>query len=70
MYTINIALRCPDEHTEVLPDTPEQVESVIEEYIAMALVELFGTVLVDDICVEYISPQGKHGEEGTPDRDK
>ncbi len=54
MYIIRVVAYCPDERTEILPDSPDSAECVVEESISLRLLELFGNVYVDSVEVEYL----------------
>ena len=53
MYTIFIQVRCPQRHAEMLPDNLEQAEVVVEAQVSLALLELFGAVIVEDVSIIY-----------------
>jgi hypothetical protein len=54
---IQIVIQCPGRFTEVLPEEPESAELVIENCVSQALLELFETVVVDNVKISY-SPSG------------
>ena len=54
MYTIFIQVRCPQRHAEMLSDNLEQAEVVVEAQVSVALLELFGAVIVEDVSIIYI----------------
>ncbi len=62
MYTIQVMLRCPDEQSEIYASSLDDAECVIEERIGLALLELFGTVLVDCVNVKYSPLQDESGD--------
>jgi hypothetical protein len=55
---IQIIIQCPTRFTEVLPEEPENTELAIEECVSQALLELFDTVLVDEVSIHHI-PTGQ-----------
>lgn len=55
MYTIRIVVHCPDKYVEILPDGLERTICVIEECVALALIEILGTIFVDTVQVTYSS---------------
>jgi hypothetical protein len=50
---IQIVIQCPGRFTEVLPEEPESAELVIENCVSQALLELFETVVVDNVKISY-----------------
>lgn len=54
MYIIRVEMRCPDERSEVLSNELDIAECIVEERIGLALLELFGRVLVDCVNIEYL----------------
>jgi hypothetical protein len=66
MYTIQVVLRCPDEQSEIHSSLLDDAECIIEERIGLALLELFGTVLVDCVNVKYTSLQNERGDAFPP----
>ncbi len=59
MCTIQIRVQCPDEFFEVVPNELEHAELTVEELVSQALVELFGTVLVEDVTIRFPQPDCK-----------
>ncbi len=57
MYIIQVMLRCPDDQSEFHASLLDDAECIIEERISLALLELFGTVLVDCVNVQHSSLQ-------------
>jgi hypothetical protein len=62
MYKIDISVRCPDGLNEVLANEPEMIACIVESSLSVALVELFGHVIVDDVHIEYTSSEDERGE--------
>jgi len=52
MYTIRIIALCPGKFAEILPDDLESAACVVEEQVALALLELFGAVQI--VAVEVV----------------
>lgn len=66
MYTIRVVLRCPGEQCEISASPLDAAECIIEERIGLALLELFGTVLMDCVNVEYSTLQDECGDAFLP----
>jgi hypothetical protein len=66
MYKIDISVRCPDGSAEVLANEPETTACIVEASVSVALVELFGQVIVDAVRVEYLSPQDERDQQLRP----
>lgn len=62
MYKINITVLCPDRFNEVLAHELEMIACIVESSLSVALVELFGSVIVDDVHVEYTFSEEERGE--------
>ncbi len=60
MYTIRILIHCSDRYIEVLPEELENTEFIIEDLVSQVLVELFGTVIVDEVIVRYFPSEQEH----------
>lgn len=62
MRTIQMRVHCFDKNSELLGGDEEQNERIIEGIVGTALLEVFDTVLVDDISV-HCSPEDDDGYE-------
>ena len=62
MCILYMRVQCSDTFSEVIVDDVEPTELTIESIVGMALLEVFDTVLVDNITV-YRS-QERHSEVG------
>jgi hypothetical protein len=62
MYTIQIAVRCSDEYTEVLRDEQDNAACLIEEGISLLLLQWFSTVLVDNVHIAYTPSEDVRGD--------
>jgi len=52
-YTIRIAMQLESKFNEIFPENQELTEITIESLVASVLLELFDTVMVEDVTVEY-----------------
>ena len=62
MRTIQMRIHCFDKNSELLAGDEERNERIIEGIVGTALLEVFDTVLVDDVNV-YCSPEDDDGSE-------
>src|SRR5258708_7716119 len=53
MYKIIIGVLCLGGYSEILPDDVENTELVVEDLVALILLDLFGMVAVDGVHVTY-----------------
>jgi len=60
MCTIHMRVQCSERFSEVLVDDEEHTELTIESIVGTALLEVFDTVLVENITVHH-SPQRNDG---------
>lgn len=67
MCTIQICVQCPDKFLEVVPDELENAELAVEDLVSRALVELFGTVLVEDVTIRFPQPDCQRRDIFFPD---
>jgi hypothetical protein len=64
MYTLKmrISIQCPDRLTEMPVNDLEHAELAVEDSVSLLLMELFGgTILVDDVTVQYASSEYECG---------
>jgi hypothetical protein len=61
MCTIHMRVRCSDRFTELLVDNVEDTELTIESIVGTALLEVFDTVLVENVTVQH-SPERNGGD--------
>ncbi len=61
MCTILMRVQCSDRFTELLVDNVEDTELTIESIVGTALLEVFDTVLVENITVQH-SPERNDGD--------
>lgn len=61
MRTIRVCVHGFDKNSELLADDEEQNESIIEDIVGTALLQVFDTVLVENVSVQY-SPEGDDGD--------
>jgi hypothetical protein len=64
MYTlkIRVSIQCPDRLTEMPVNDLEHAELAVEDSVSLLLMELFGgTILVDDVTVQYASSEYECG---------
>lgn len=62
MCIVYMRVQCPDTFSEVFVGDAEQTELTIENIVATALLEVFDTVLVDNVTVHQ-SHKNTHGNE-------
>ena len=62
MRTIHVCVHCSDKNSELLKDDEQQNELIIEDIVGIALLQVFDTVLVDDVTVHY-SPEDDDGDD-------
>lgn len=62
MYKITFAARCPDGLNEVLSTELDNLALLVEARVSVALLEIFGRVIVDDVHVEYMSSEHERGQ--------
>ncbi|MHB8598578.1 MAG: hypothetical protein ACYDER_17410 [Ktedonobacteraceae bacterium] len=62
MCIVYMRVQCPDTFSEVFVGDAEQTELTIENIVATALLEVFDTVLVDNITVHH--SQESHNRDG------
>jgi len=60
MSIIHLRVQCPDRFTELLVDDVEGTELTIESIVGTALLEVFDTVLVENVTVH---PSSKPNDE-------
>ena len=61
MCIVYVRVQCSDTFSEVLVDDEEHTELTIESIVGTALLEVFDTVLVENITVHH-SPQRNDGD--------
>jgi len=61
MRTIRVCVHCSDKNSELLVNDEEQNEFIIEEIVGTALLQVFDTVLVDNVTIDY-SPEDDDGD--------
>lgn len=54
MYSIEIHIRSPERYCEVLSEDVKTIELLVETVVSQAMLELFGTVLVQDVIVSFL----------------
>ena len=66
MCTIHMRVQCPVRFSELLVDDVEPTELTIESIVGTALLEVFDTVLVENVTVHH-SPElnDEDGERGS-----
>lgn len=52
MCTLYLRVQCSDTNSEVFVDDVERTELTVENVVSMALLEVFDTVLVDNVTVQ------------------
>jgi hypothetical protein len=60
MCIVHVRVQCSDTFSEVLVDDEEHTELTIESIVGTALLEVFDTVLVENITVHHF-PQRNDG---------
>lgn len=63
MCIIHVRVHCSDKHSEVLVDDVETTEMTIESIVGTALLEVFDTVLIENITVHHSSERNIEDEE-------
>lgn len=58
---IHMSVQCSDRFTELLVDDVEDTELAIESIVGTALLEVFDTVLVENVIVHH-SPERNNGD--------
>jgi hypothetical protein len=53
MCTVLLRVECSDSFSEVLTDDKEHAELTIESIVGTALLEIFDTVLVENVTIHY-----------------
>ena len=61
MCTIHVRVQCSDRFSEVLIGDVEPTELTIESIVGTALLEVFDTVLVENVTVQH-SPERYDGD--------
>jgi hypothetical protein len=61
MCIVHMRVQCSDTFSEVLADDEEHTELTIESIVGIALLEVFDTVLVENITVHH-SPERNDGD--------
>ena len=61
MYTIHICVRCSDTSSESHIGDGERTELIVESVLGTALLEVFDTVLIENITVQH--PQKRDEED-------
>ena len=61
MCTIQVRVQCSERFSEVLVADVEQTELTIESIVGTALLEVFDTVLVENVTVQH-SPERDDGD--------
>ena len=61
MCIVHVRVQCSDTFSEVLVDDEEYTELTIESIVGTALLEVFDTVLVENITVHHF-PQRNDGD--------
>jgi len=59
--TVRVCVHCPDKNSELLVDDEEQNGFIIEDIVGTALLQVFDTVLVDNVTIDY-SPEDDDGD--------
>lgn len=62
MCTVYMRIQCSDTPSELFTSDIENTELTIENIVGVALLEMFDTVLVDDVTVR-IGPEDSDGDE-------
>ena len=57
MCIVHVRVQCSDRFSEVLVDDEEYTELTIESIVGTALLEVFDTVLVENITVHHFPPR-------------
>lgn len=63
MCIIHVRVHCSDKFSEVLEDDVESTEMAIESIVGTALLEVFDTVLVENVTVHHSSERSLEDEE-------
>jgi hypothetical protein len=53
MYTIHIYVHCPHQNNEMIPHNLELAEFVVESHVSLALLELFGEIIIENVSIAY-----------------
>ncbi|MDQ6660020.1 MAG: hypothetical protein M3Z24_03530 [Chloroflexota bacterium] len=61
MCIVHMRVRCPDTFSEVLVDDVEHTELTIENVVGIALLELFDSILIENVTLHH-SPERKNGD--------
>jgi len=61
MCTVHLRVQCSDKFSEVIVSDVEQTELTIESIVGTALLEVFDTVLVENVTV-HDSPERNDGD--------
>lgn len=61
MCTVLLRVECSDSFSEIITDDTEQAELTIESIVGTALLELFDTVLVENVTIHF--PSGRTVED-------
>ena len=64
MRTIHMRVQCSERFTELLVDNVEDTELTIESIVGTALLEVFDTVLVENVTVQ----QSRENNDGDGER--
>jgi hypothetical protein len=65
MCIVQVRVQCSERFSEVLVGNVEHTELTIESIVGMALLELFDTVLVENVTVHH-SPERNDGDGERP----
>ena len=57
MYSIRIYLQGTDRYSEVLSDDVQTTELLVESMVSQVLLELFGSVVMQDVVVSFSSSE-------------
>jgi hypothetical protein len=63
MCIVHMHVHCSDKFSEVLVDDIEHAELTIESIVSTALLEIFDTVLVENVTVDHSSQRNNETEE-------
>jgi len=61
MCVVHVRIQCSDRFSEVIVDDVEQTEMTIESILGTALLEVFDTVLVENVTVQQSSEHNYGG---------
>jgi hypothetical protein len=59
MFVVEIRIQGCEKFSEILPEALREIECAIEDIVGCSLLQIFDTLIVEDVSIRYIPTEGR-----------